>query len=186
MQYGKLRTDRGSWFINEFFVKLAYFNTHDTFKRNWSFRSPPAIESIESVERQERRDPLKYQKSWYMNQPKFPNRIKMRITNRCAETCIPTSTYQNGCKNSERLFWRKEFLNTETHTRVLLIVPIFRTYVKRGFGQAQYLYLLPEKTKLRDLPEDQNHEGPVQKTDWQSRSSCRKFWWFDHSRSQNC
>ena len=25
-------------------------------------------------------------------------------------------------------------------------------------------------------PEDQNHKGPVQKTHWQSRTSCRKFW----------
>ena len=26
------RTDRGSWFVNEFFLKLAFFNIHDTFK----------------------------------------------------------------------------------------------------------------------------------------------------------
>ena len=32
VQFGKLRTDRGSWFINEFFLKLALFNIHDTFK----------------------------------------------------------------------------------------------------------------------------------------------------------
>ena len=32
MQYGELRSDRGSWFINELFLKLAYFTTHDTFK----------------------------------------------------------------------------------------------------------------------------------------------------------
>ena len=31
LQYGKLRTNRGSWFINEFFLKLAYYTTHDTF-----------------------------------------------------------------------------------------------------------------------------------------------------------
>ena len=37
MQYGELRSDRGSWFINEFFLKLAFFNIHDTFKaQNWS------------------------------------------------------------------------------------------------------------------------------------------------------
>ena len=34
----------------------------------------------------------------------------------------------------------------------------------------------PERPKLRDLPEDQNNKGPVQKTHWQSRASCRKFW----------
>ena len=35
---------------------------------------------------------------------------------------------------------------------------------------------LPERPKLRDLPEDQNHKGPMQKTYWQSRTSCRKIW----------
>ena len=37
VQHGELRSDRGSWFINEFFLKLALINTHDTFKaENWS------------------------------------------------------------------------------------------------------------------------------------------------------
>ena len=37
MQHGELRSDRGFWFINEFFLKLAFFNIHDTFKvGNWS------------------------------------------------------------------------------------------------------------------------------------------------------
>ena len=26
------------------------------------------------------------------------------------------------------------------------------------------------------LSEDQNYKGPVQKTHWRSRTSCRKFW----------
>ena len=32
MQQGDLRSDRGSWFINEFFLKFAFFNIHDIFK----------------------------------------------------------------------------------------------------------------------------------------------------------
>ena len=43
-------------------------------------------------------------------------------------------------------------------------------------GKTQCSYSLPERPKLRDLPEDQNHKGPVQKTHWRSRTSCRKFW----------
>ena len=46
-------------------------------------------------------------------------------------------------------------------------------------------FSLPERPKLRDLPEDENHKGPVQKTHWRSRTSCRKFWWLDNSRSQS-
>ena len=63
---------------------------------------------------------LKHQKSCCKNQPKSQNQRKIRITNRYAETRI-IPTYGNGCKNSERILWMKEFLNTETHTRVLLM-----------------------------------------------------------------
>ena len=31
-KYWKLRTNRGSWFINEFFLKFSSFNINDTFK----------------------------------------------------------------------------------------------------------------------------------------------------------
>ena len=41
-----------------------------------------------------------------MNQPKSPNQIKIRITNRCGETCV-IPTYRNGCKNAERIWWMK-------------------------------------------------------------------------------
>ena len=34
----------------------------------------------------------------------------------------------------------------------------------------------PKNRKLRDLPEDENHKGPVQKAQWRSRTSRRKFW----------
>ena len=43
----------------------------------------------------------------------------------------------------------------------------------------------PKDRKLRDLPEDQNYKSPVQNTHWRSRTSCRKCWWFDHSRRQS-
>ena len=36
--------------------------------------------------------------------------------------------------------------------------------------------LISLKTKLRDLSEDQNYKGPVQKTQWRSRTSCRNCW----------
>ena len=67
----------------------------------------------------ETRTLLKLQKIYYMNQPKSPNQIKMRITNRYGEARIPT--YQNGCKNSQRILWMKEFLSAETHTQALLM-----------------------------------------------------------------
>ena len=32
MQHGELRSDRISWFINEFFLQLSFFSINDTFK----------------------------------------------------------------------------------------------------------------------------------------------------------
>ena len=34
-----------------------------------------------------------------------------------------------------------------------------------------------ERLKLRDLPEDKNYKGPMQKTQWRNRTSSRKFWY---------
>ena len=37
MQHGELRSDRGSWFTNKFFLQFSFFNIHDTFKAaTWS------------------------------------------------------------------------------------------------------------------------------------------------------
>ena len=43
-------------------------------------------------------------------------------------------------------------------------------------GKHSVFFSLPERPKLQNLPKDQNYKGPVQKTHWQSRISCRKFW----------
>ena len=68
MQHGELRSDRGSWFINEFFVKLAFSTSmtpsrqeidHPTSSSS-SSTSPTMTSSTvssESVARQERGDP---------------------------------------------------------------------------------------------------------------------------------
>ena len=45
--------------------------------------------------------------------------------------------------------------------------------------------LTSPKSEFARSPEDQNHKSPVQKTDWQSRTSCRNFWRLDYSRSQS-
>ena len=81
----------------------------------------PAIESSESVDRQAREDPFTSETSeeLFHEPTKSQNQIKMRITNRYEETRI--QTYQKGCQNSERILWMKVFVNTETHTPVLLV-----------------------------------------------------------------
>ena len=85
-------------------------------------RSPSRNWSGERVERQERGDPYSSEISQelLLSQPKSKNQIKMRITTEYVETRV-IPAYQNGCKNSERILWMTEFLNTETHTQVLLM-----------------------------------------------------------------
>ena len=81
--------------------------------------------------------------------------------------------------------WKSSW--TQRLTRQFFSWIIFRAYAceKWGFRQTQCLYSLPWRPKLRDLPEDKNYKFPVQRTHWLSRTSCRKFWWFDYSRSQS-
>ena len=97
----------------------------------------PAIVSSESVERQVRGDPyssetsedLSHKPSEIPKSNKNENHVKTHI--------IPI--FRNGCKNSERIFWMKELLNAETHTRVLSLEPTL---------SRQCLYSLPERPKL--------------------------------------
>ena len=61
VQYGQMRSDRGSWFINEFFLKVAFFNIHDTSKGgNWSFRTVQQSSQVKSVDRQARWKPVHF------------------------------------------------------------------------------------------------------------------------------
>ena len=51
--------------------------------------------------------------------------------------------------------------------------------------EAQYLYPLPGRPKLRRLLESQNNKGSLQKTHRRRSTSCRKVWWLDNVRSQS-
>ena len=74
--------------------------------------SHPVLVSSSHVERIERGDPL-------LPKPtKNPKHQKTKTaTKNGATRCVPT--HRNGCKNSEKISWMTEFLNTETHTPVL-------------------------------------------------------------------
>ena len=83
----------------------------------------PAIVSSERVEMQERGEPCPSETSEELltkptKIPK-PNNNKNHDRERGETRAIPK--YRNGCKNSERILWMTEILNTETHTHVLLM-----------------------------------------------------------------
>ena len=79
--------------------------------------SDPASVSSSHVERKERGDPL-------TKPTKNPKPNKNEITRKNGATRrVPT--YQNGCKNSEKIAWMIEFLNAETRMPVLLMIFFF-------------------------------------------------------------
>ena len=52
----------------------------------------------------------------------------------------------------------------------------FRAASKSGIGYAQHFYSLPEGPKVRNLPENQDYKGFLQKTHWYSRAQSGKYW----------
>ena len=92
--------------------------------------------------------------------------------------------YQSGCKNSRRILWMKEFLNTETHTRVLLMDHLLSR--RENWHRASTVFtLISRKTEISSFARGLKLQGPLAEDALGGcRTSCRKFWWFDHSRSR--
>ena len=118
VQHRELRSDRGSWFVNEFFLQFSLFNIHDTFKAgDWSsyiFLKFVYFTNHNCVRRQ-----------WDSSKPtKNPK---------------PNKNEDHELERGDPLYsdipeWLQEFRET-----------IFRAYTceKWGFGQTQRLYSLP-------------------------------------------
>ena len=136
----------------------------------------PAIVSSESVDRQVRGDPYSSETSeGLLNKPtKIPKPNK----NENHEQVRGDPYY------SDMPEWLQEFRENlvdervpehrnshassshETSLEPMRSVDVGKHSVETHFAK---------KPKLRDLPEDQNHKGAVQKTYWQSRTSCNFF-----------
>ena len=98
MQHGELRSDRGSWFVIEFFLQPSFFNINDTFKTgDWSsyiFLKLVHFTNHNCVKRQW--DSRKGRSEW--------DRFSIQRTcwtERNGETRFVPKSW-NGCKNSER------------------------------------------------------------------------------------
>ena len=79
--------------------------------------------------------------------------------------------YRNGCKNSARILWMTEFLNAETHTRVLLMDFLQSLREVRIWVNTVFILIFRKTEIARSARAPQSH-GPVQKTYWRSRTSC--------------
>ena len=132
MQHGELRSDRGSWLVNEFFLrfsffninhtvnagdsshiflKLVYFTNHNCVKRQWDSRKGRSVwDRFLSQSCQANVLKGKNGETRWPSQPKIQNQIKTKTTIKNGETCI-IPIYRNGCNNSEKILWMTEFLN---------------------------------------------------------------------------
>ena len=125
MQHGELISCCGSRLVNEFFLRFSFFNFNDTFKTGealfYSF-----FELVFFTN---------YNIKWQWDSRKRGSKCNWFLSSACqvpllmteGETrCLPTPVAQvlksrSGCKNSEKIWWMIEFLNTETHPPVLLM-----------------------------------------------------------------
>ena len=80
---------------------------------------------------------------------------------------------------------RQRSASIKGHTRKHFSRFRFGTSNQSGIVEAQYLYSLPRRPKLRNTQENQDYEGSSQEAHWRSRTSSRKVRWFDNKRSQS-
>ena len=174
VQHGEPRTNRCPWFIDKLF-KLIYTYISDIIiarSRSSYTPSPHQQEVRVQVELRE------YGETRRMNQQTPKKQSKM-------ETKRPYGENRQNDKNNLRIFlWMKVFQLIGTHPRVLLVNQL-QSRERSGIGQTQHIYSLPEWPKLRHPYEDQDNKGSLQKTHWRSRTSRRKFWWFNNRGSQS-
>ena len=85
---------------------------------------------------------------------------------------------RSGSKNSEKI-WRNS--RTWRLSRQFFSRSIFRANIQETWG---FTILTSRKTDIARSVKGPKLQGH-QKTQWRSRTSCWKFWWFDYSRSQS-
>ena len=72
----------------------------------------------------------------------------MRNTSEFGKTRV-IPTYRSGCKNSERILWMTEFLNTGTHTPVLLMNHLWSEHLREVWIWVNTVFILiSQKTEI--------------------------------------
>ena len=116
------------------------------------------------------------------SQPKIQNQITTKTPRKNGETRI-VPTYLNGSKNSEKISWMIKFLNAERDSHASSShEPSLEPARSAELGKHSFYAHFP---KNRNCQICQRTKITRAKTYWQSRTSCRKFWWFTYSRSQS-
>ena len=168
MQHGELRSYCGSRLVNEFFLQFSLFNINDTFKTgDWSsyiFLKLVYFTNHNCVKRQW--DQSKRRPEW----DRYLSSICDKWTCWTERTGRPVD--QANQKSKNRIKARRPRVRTE------------RPVLFRHTGMAARIQGKSRGWK-GSWTQRLTRQCPVQKTHWRSRTSCRKFWWFDNSRSQS-
>ena len=146
----------------------------------------PAIVSSESVDRQVRGDPYSSETSEaLLNKPtKIPKPNINENHEQVRGNCFFRKTGMVARIQRKSCGWLSSW--TQRLTREFFSWIIFRA-TREVWIWVNSVYTHFPKDRNCEICQrtDQNHKSAVKKTYWQSRTSCRKFWWFDYRRSQS-
>ena len=91
---------------------------------------------------------------------KYITKLKTKTPIKNGETCV-IPTYRNGCKSSEKILWMIQFLNTETHTQVLLMDHLQSLHLREvRIGVNIVLKFNSRKTDIARSARGPKSEGP--------------------------
>ena len=122
---------------------------------------------------------------WKPKPTKYLNPIKKRPRSN-GETFVMSLRFRNGCKNSGKIWWMMKFhyrgALTPSSSHEASLEPT--TKRREDLGKHNVHTHFPKDRNCEICKRTKNYKGPVQKTQWRSRTSCRNFWWLDNSRPQ--
>ena len=149
-----------------------------------SSSSSPTTATSSDNETREREDELKV----------IPVQCLCQVSMLMIELGNPWST-DSGHASSEIPEWLQEFrenlvddeipVHGDSHassSHKASLEPLFKR--REDLGKHSVYIHFPKDRNCEICQRTKNYKGTAQKTQWLSRTSCRKFWWLDNSRSQ--
>ena len=119
----------------------------------------PAAVSSERVERQEQGDLCSSEISEQLLTE--PTKNPKPNNNEDPDQERGDPKYRNGCKNSKRILWMTEFLNTETHTQVLLMDYLSSVRLREVWIWVNTVFILTSlKTEIARSVKGPKLQGP--------------------------
>ena len=191
MQHGELRSCRGSKLVNEFFLRFLSFNFKDTNKTgealfytssSSSCSSPTATSSDNEI--REREDRTENDTSPVLvSSFNVDDRTGQPVVGRESNHEPVHQANQKFTKTikKETVIERGNSHASSSHEASL--EPIYKR--REDLGKHSVETHFPKDRNCEICKRTKNYKGPMQKTQWRSRTWCWQIWWLDNSRSQD-